>query len=102
MKPIVITNENFDKEVLQSEKTVLIDFYADWCGPCKMLAPIVEKVAEEREDVKICKVNVDNERQLAMNFDVMSIPTAVVIKQGKVYRKSVGLVQKQKLLEMLD
>ncbi|HPG92415.1 MAG TPA: thioredoxin [Clostridia bacterium] len=102
MKPIVITNENFDKEVLQSEKTVLIDFYADWCGPCKMLAPIVEKVAEEREDVKICKVNVDNERQLAMNFDVMSIPTVVVIKQGKVYRKSVGLVQKQKLLEMLD
>lgn len=102
MKPVVITNENFDKEVLQSEKPVLIDFYADWCGPCKMLAPIVEKIAEERDDVKICKVNVDNERQLAMNFDVMSIPTVVVVKQGKVYRKSVGLVQKQKLLEMLD
>ncbi|MDD4832507.1 MAG: thioredoxin [Clostridia bacterium] len=102
MKPVVITNENFDKEVMQSEKPVLIDFYADWCGPCKMLAPIVEKIAEEREDVKICKVNVDNERQLAANFDVMSIPTVVVVKSGKLYRKSVGLVPKQKLLEMLD
>ena len=102
MKPVVITNENFDKEVMQSEKPVLIDFYADWCGPCKMLAPIVEKIAEERDDVKICKVNVDNERQLAANFDVMSIPTVVVVKSGKLYRKSVGLVPKQKLLEMLD
>ncbi|HRX13767.1 MAG TPA: thioredoxin [Eubacteriales bacterium] len=102
MTPVVITNENFDKEVMQSEKPVLIDFYADWCGPCKMLAPIVEKIAEEREDVKICKVNVDNERQLAANFDVMSIPTVVVVKSGKLYRKSVGLVPKQKLLEMLD
>lgn len=90
-----VTSENFDKEVLQSEKPVLIDFYADWCGPCKMLSPIVEEVASEREDAKVVKINIDDEQELAIKYGVMSIPTLVVVKNGEEVNRSVGLVSKE-------
>ena len=83
MEILKVTSENFESEVLQSDKTVLIDFYADWCGPCKMLSPIVDEVAEENTDIKVVKINVDNAQDLAMKYQVMSIPTLVVIKDGK-------------------
>lgn len=102
MKPIVITKVNFEEEVLKSSIPVLIDFYADWCGPCRMLAPVIDKLAQEVTHVKICKVNVDNENELASKFGVMSIPTIVAFKEGKVYNKAVGLQTKDKLLKMLD
>lgn len=92
-----VTSENFDKEVLQSEKPVLIDFYADWCGPCKMLSPIVEEVASEREDAKVVKINIDDEQELAIKYGVMSIPTLVVVKNGEEVNRSVGLVSKEKI-----
>ena len=96
-----ITSANFQSEVLQSEKPVLIDFYADWCMPCKMLSPILEELANEVKDVKICKVNVDQEPLLAQQFQVMSIPTLVVMKDGKIVKKTMGLRKKQDLVEML-
>lgn len=102
MKPIILTKSNYDEEVLKSSKPVLIDFYADWCGPCKMLGPVIEKLAEEVTHAKICKVNVDSENELASKFGVMSIPTIVVIKDGKVYNKAVGLQSREKLLNMLN
>lgn len=101
MSETILTKENFQKEVIECEKTVLIDFYADWCGPCKMLSPIIEEIAQEREDVKVCKVNVDNESELAVSFKVSSIPTLVVMKNGEATNVSVGYVPKEKILEML-
>ena len=96
-----VTNANFEEEVLNSDKTVLIDFYADWCGPCKMFAPVVEAVAAENEDVKVVKVNVDNAQDLAIKYQVMSIPTTVVIKNGQEVNRVVGMVSKSDLLEMV-
>ena len=92
MNILKVTGENFEEEVLKSEKTVLIDFYAEWCGPCKMMAPIIEKVAENNEDVKVVKINVDEAQDIAMKYQVMSIPTLVVIKDGKEAKRSVGLI----------
>ena len=84
MSVLKVSNENYKKEVLDSEKTVLVDFYADWCGPCKMMAPVVEEISEELQDkVKVCKVNVDENQDLAMQYGIMSIPTLVFIKNGK-------------------
>lgn len=102
MKPIIITKSNFEEEVLKSTMPVLIDFYADWCGPCKMLGPVMEKLAEEVTTAKICKVNVDTENELASKYGVMSIPTIIVIKEGKVVNKAVGLQSKEKLINMLS
>ena len=83
MEVMKVTTANFEEEVLNSDKTVLIDFYADWCGPCKMFSPIVESVAEENEDIKVVKIDVDNAQDLAIKYQIMSIPTIVVIKNGQ-------------------
>ncbi len=103
MSVLKITKENFEKEVLQSEKPVLLDFWASWCGPCKMVGPIVEQVAEEAVDIaKVGKINVDEEQELAQAFQVTSIPTLVVMKDGKVVKSIVGVQTKQALLSMLQ
>ena len=97
MSVISVSNESFENEVLKSDKTVLVDFYADWCGPCKMLSPIIEEFSNENNDVKFVKINVDENQELAIQYEVMSIPTLVVIKEGKQINKSVGLINKETL-----
>lgn len=101
-KAIVITSENFENEVLKSDKPVLIDFWAAWCGPCQMLAPVIEGLAEEVDHAKICKVNVDEEPELAEKFNVMAIPTLVVIKDGEVVYSDSGIKPKSELLKLLE
>ena len=101
MEILKVTSENFESEVLQSDKPVLIDFYADWCGPCKMLSPIVDEVAEENTDIKVVKINVDNAQDLAMKYQVMSIPTLVVIKDGREVNRSVGLIDKTDVISLI-
>ena len=101
MAVIRINNENFENEVLKSDKTVLLDFYADWCGPCQMVAPVLAEIAEEREDIVGGKINVDEEMQLALKFGVESIPMLAVIKDGKLVSKSVGFRPKEQILELL-
>lgn len=101
MAVITITKENFAQEVLQSTKPVLLDFWASWCGPCRMLSPIVDEVAEERTDVKVGKVNVDEQPELAGEFGVMSIPTLLVFEQGKLVRQAVGARPKAGVLDLL-
>ena len=101
MKVINVTSENFVDEVLKSGVPVLIDFYADWCGPCRMLSPTVEEIAEEREDVKVCKVNVDNCPDVASAFDVSVIPTLVAMKDGGVLGVKTGVCPKQDILALL-
>ncbi len=101
MAVVTITKENFEQEVLQSAKPVLLDFWASWCGPCRMLSPIVDEVAEERGDVKVGKVNVDEQPELAGEFGVMSIPTLLVFEQGKLVRQAVGARPKASVLELL-
>ncbi len=96
-----ITKATFTNEVLNSEQTVLVDFYADWCGPCKMLSPILDTVAKEATNAKVVKVNVDEERELAQQYNVMSIPTLVILKQGKLVAQSAGLQSKEAILKML-
>lgn len=97
----MLTNENFDSEVMKADKTVLVDFYADWCGPCKMQSPIVDEIDGERADVKVCKINIDQQPELAMRFGVMSIPTIMVVKNGETTFKEPGLMQKRDLLKLL-
>lgn len=101
MSVIKITKENFSSEVLNSNKPVLLDFYADWCGPCRMVGPIVSEIAEERDDVKIGKINVDEQPELAAQFGVMSIPMLAVIKDGKLINQVVGYRPKEQILAML-
>ncbi len=101
MSVIKITKENFKSEVLESQKTVLIDFYADWCGPCRMVGPIVDEIANERADVKVCKINVDEENELASAFNVSSIPMLAVVKNGKVSNQAVGYRPKADIEKML-
>ena len=96
-----INKNNFQNEVLNSEKPVLLDFWAPWCGPCRMVSPIVDEIAAERGDIKVGKVNVDEERELAGQFGVMSIPTLVVLKGGKVANQMVGARPKSQILAML-
>ena len=100
MKPIVINKEKLE-EIKKLNKTVLIDFYANWCGPCKMLAPIIDQIAEEREDIIVGQVNVDDETALAEEFGVFSIPTLVVIKDGEIVHQSAGARPKSQILELL-
>ncbi len=102
MNILEVNSENFEDEVLESDKTVLIDFYADWCGPCKMLSPIVEEVARENEDIKVVKINIDNSQDLAIKYSVMSIPTLIVIKNREVANMSVGLISKEEILNLIS
>ena len=98
---IKITNDNFVSEVVESERPVLIDFYATWCGPCKMIAPFVEEIANENPDIKVGKVNVDEENELAVAFGIQSIPTLVVVKNGEVVNKAIGYRTKDQILALL-
>ena len=100
MAVVQVSNGNYD-EIKNSGKTVLLDFYADWCGPCKMVSPLVDQIAEENPEYLVGKVNVDDESELAEQFGVMSIPTLVVLKNGEVASKNVGALPKAKILEML-
>ena len=97
-----VTKENFKAEVLQADKPVLIDFWASWCGPCKMLSPVVDEIAEEQSSVKVCKVNVDEQPELAAQFQVMSIPTLAFLKNGKLEAQSVGVRPKSDILHMIQ
>lgn len=101
MSVLTITNENFQQEVLNSDKPVLVDFWASWCGPCKMLSPIVDEIAVEREDIKVCKVNVDEQPELAAKFQIMSIPTLIVFKNGKMVNQTAGVRPKNQILQLL-
>ena len=101
MSVVTITKENFQKEVVESEKRVLLDFWASWCGPCRMLSPIVDEIAEERTDIKVGKVTVDEQQELAATFNVMSIPTLIVLDKGQVVNQSVGVRPKKQILTML-
>ena len=101
MSVITITKENFEQEVINSEQPVLVDFWASWCGPCKMLAPVIDEIAGEVRDAKVGKVNVEEQGELAARFGVMSIPTLIVFKNGEVAAKTVGVQPKQAVLDML-
>ena len=103
MSVLNITSENYENEVLKSDKKVLIDFYADWCGPCKMMSPVIDEIAEEmKENVKVGKVNVDENQDLAMEYGVMSIPTIVVLKNGEVQKTFVGVTDKEEIKQALN
>ena len=101
MAVVKLTTETFDQEVLQAGQTVLVDFYADWCGPCKMMAPVVEELAGEEPGVKVCKINIDEEMAIAQRYGVMSIPTFIAFKSGEVAGKQVGALPKSKLQELV-
>lgn len=102
MSVISLTKSSFENEVFKSSKPVLIDFYADWCGPCRMVSPLVDEIADENDSIKVCKVNVDSEPELAEKFDVASIPTLVAVKNGSIIKQSVGAVPKQTILDMFS
>ena len=101
MAVIEITQENYEAEVLHSDKPVLLDFWAAWCGPCQMLSSVVDKIGEEHEDIKVGKINVDTEGELASQFRVMSIPTLIVMKDGEESNRSVGVVSQEEILALL-
>ena len=101
MSAIKINKNNFNEEVLRSDKPGLLDFWASWCGPCRMVGPILDEIAEEREDIKVCKINVDEEPELASEYQIMSIPSLMVIEGGKIVNRSVGAKPKAQILAML-
>ncbi|MDD4688241.1 MAG: thioredoxin [Eubacteriales bacterium] len=101
MSAINVNSNNFNEEVLSSDKPVLVDFWASWCGPCRMVGPIVEEIADERPDIKVAKVNVDEQSELATKYGVMSIPTLMIFKDGTVVDQSTGAKPKQQILEMI-
>ena len=101
MSVLHVNKNDFQSVVKESCKTVLVDFWASWCGPCRMIAPVLDEIAAERPDIKVCKVNVDEEQELAISYGVSSIPTLLVFKNGQVVNKSIGAVPKAKILEML-
>ncbi len=102
MSVLKITNENFENEVLNSDQTAIVDFYADWCGPCKMMSPIIDKIAEENSNIKVGKLNVDNAQDIAVKYNVMSIPTIVVFKNGIEYKRFIGVTSKSDILNALN
>ena len=102
MNEVIVTKENFQKEVLESDRPVILDFWATWCGPCRMLAPTLEQIAEEREDIKVCKVDVDEQRELAIQFGIQSIPTLLIFENGIVKNQTVGVVSKDRILSLID
>lgn len=102
MSVITITEQNFEQEVLGADKPVLVDFWAPWCGPCRMVGPFVEQIAQERGDIKVGKVNVDEQPELAAKFGIMSIPMLMVFKDGALYNKALGAQPKGKILELLN
>ena len=101
MSILHITNDTFQEEVLSSTKPVLVDFFATWCGPCKMLSPIIEQIAEERTDIKVCKIDVDEAPELAREYQIMTVPTLMVVKDGKITQRFSGVAPKQQILELL-
>ena len=101
MAVITITKENFQSEVVQSDKPVLLDFWATWCGPCRMVSPIVDQIADERSDIKVGKINVDEQPELAQQFRIISSPTLVVMKDGQIANKAVGAMPKEEILALL-
>ena len=101
MSAINVHKNNFQEEVLNSDKPVLLDFWAPWCAPCRMVVPIVEEIAQERQDIKVCKINVDEEMELAREFKVMSIPMLVVMKNGKIMSQAIGARSKRDILAMI-
>ena len=101
MKVLHINKDNFHKEVLDSDKPVLLDFFASWCGPCRMVGPILDEIAEEREDIKVCKVNIDEQPELAHRYRIMTIPTLMVLKDGNIIEQSVGAKPKHQILAMV-
>jgi len=98
LEVLKITDQNFEEEILSSETTAIIDFYADWCGPCKMMSPIIDEIAAENTDIKVGKVDVDENQELAMKYNVMSIPTIIIFKKGNVHKQFVGVTSKQDIL----
>ena len=101
MKALHINKDNFHKEVLNSDKPVLLDFFASWCGPCRMVGPILDEIAEEREDIKVCKINIDEQPELAHRYRIMTIPTLMVLKDGNIVEQSVGAKPKHQILAMV-
>ena len=101
MKVLHLNKDNFHKEVLNSERPVLLDFFASWCGPCRMVGPILDEIAEEREDIKVCKVDIDEQPELASRYRVMSVPTLMVLKDGNIVEQSIGAKPKHQILAMV-
>ena len=101
MKVLHVNKDNFHNEVLNSEKPVLLDFFASWCGPCRMVGPILDEIAEEREDIKVCKVDIDEQPELASRFRIMSVPTLMVLKDGNIVDQSIGAKPKHQILAMV-
>ena len=102
MSVLKITNDNFENEVINSDKITIVDFYADWCGPCKMMTPIIDKIAEENETVKVGKLNVDDSQDIAIKYNVMSIPTIIIFKNGMEHKRFVGVTSKSDILNALN
>mgnify|MGYP003316098506 FL=1 len=101
MKVLHVNKDNFHNEVLNSEKPVLLDFFASWCGPCRMVGPILDEIAEEREDIKVCKVDIDEQPELASRYRIMSVPTLMVLKDGNIVDQSIGAKPKHQILAMV-
>lgn len=101
MAVLTVNKSNFQREVLESDRIVLLDFWASWCGPCKSLSPVIDEIAKEHPEIKVCKINIDEEQELAEQFNIMSIPTLLIVKDSKVVNQSVGLRTKNQILELL-